>query len=77
MDTIKEFVLAFADTFDETPIETFTADTAFHELDDWSSINGLAILDMIKRRYGVKLSPHELRNAVTVNDVYNLILSKE
>ena len=73
---MEDFIAAFADTFDETSPEVFTPETEFHELDDWSSINGLAILNMISRKYGVKLTPQELRSAVTVQDVYDLIQSK-
>ena len=76
MEELKNFIAAFADTFDDTPAEEFAPDTVFHELDDWSSINGLAILNMISRKYGVKLTPQELRSAVTVQDVYELIQSK-
>ena len=77
MEEMEKFVKAFAEQFDETPLEMFAPQTVFHELDDWSSINGLAILNMISRLYQVKLSPEELRQAVTVQDVYELIKSKK
>lgn len=77
MDELKEFIVAFAEQFDDTPIEAFEAQTVFHDLDDWSSINGLAIMNMISKKYGVKILPAELRAAVTVKDVFDLVESKK
>ena len=35
---IKDFIQNFADQFDETEADVFTAETVFHELDEWSSL---------------------------------------
>ena len=54
----------------------FTPDCEFHELEEWSSLVGLAILNMIAKKYGVKIAPAELKAAVTIEDVYKLVQSK-
>lgn len=77
MDELHNFVVAFAETFDETPVEDFAPETEFHKLDEWTSINGLAILNMIGKKYGVKLLPQELRSAITIEDVFKLVVSKK
>lgn len=74
---MDEFIKNFANQWDETESEVFTPDCAFHDLEEWSSLTGLAILNMIAKKYGVKVAPDELRAAVTIKDVYNLILSKK
>jgi len=73
---MEEFIKNFANQWDETETEVFTPECEFHELEEWSSLVGLAILNMIAKKYGVKVAPAELKAAVTVEDVYNLVQSK-
>lgn len=73
---MEEFIKNFANQWDETEPEAFTPDCAFHDLEEWSSLTGLAILNMIAKKYGVKVAPAELKAAVTIEDVYNLVQSK-
>lgn len=73
---MEEFIKNFANQWDETEPEVFTPDCAFHELEEWSSLTGLAILNMVAKKYGVKIAPAELKAAVTIQDVYNLVQSK-
>lgn len=73
---MEEFIKNFANQWDDTEASEFTPECEFHELEEWSSLVGLAILNMISKKYGVKVAPNELRAAVTVEDVYNLVQSK-
>lgn len=74
---IKEFIKNFADQFDETEFEEFLPETKFRELDEWSSLNGLAILNMIDKKYGVKITPTEIKGRSTIQEVFDLIVSKK
>lgn len=74
---IKEFIENFANQWDDTEPEVFTPECEFHELDEWGSLIGLAIMNMIAKKYGVKIAPAELKACVTIADVYNLIQSKQ
>ena len=74
---MEEFINNFANQWDETELEVFTPECEFHELEEWSSLTGLAILNMIAKKYGVKLAPAELKACVTIQDVYDLIQSKK
>lgn len=73
---MKDFIKNFADQFDETVLEEFFPGCEFHELEEWSSLTGLAILNMIEKKYQVKLTPSELKGCVTIQDVYDLIQNK-
>ena len=73
---MNEFLKNFANQWDETEAEAFTPECEVHELEEWSSLVGLAILNMIAKKYDVKISPVELRTAVTIEDVYKLVQSK-
>lgn len=74
---MEEFIKYFADQFDETDASVFTSETEFHELEEWGSLTGLAILNMIAKKYGVKVKPDELKNSRTISDVYSLIMEKK
>ena len=74
---LKAFVADFADQFDETELDEFKPETVYRDLDEWSSLNGLAILNMIDKKYGVKITPTEIKETQTIEDVYNLILKKK
>ena len=74
---MQEFIKSFANQWDETEPEVLTLDCAFHDLEEWSSLVGLAILNMCAKKYGVKILPAELKTCVTIKDLFNLVESKK
>ena len=70
---MEEFIKNFAAQWDETEMSEFTQECVFHELEEWSS---LTILNMIAKKYGVKVAPAELKSCVTIKDVFDLVQSK-
>lgn len=76
MMELNEFVNLFADQFDDTDPAEITADTYFRELEEWSSLTGLAILNAVSKKCNVSLTPAELRSCETVQEVYDLVQSK-
>ena len=74
---INEFIKDFADQFDETKLEEFKPETDYREdLEEWSSLTGLAILNMIDKKYGVKLIKSEIKATDTIQSLYDLVASK-
>ena len=73
---IKEFIEHFAEQFDETDISTFTPETVFHDLEEYSSIIALSIIAMIDEEYDVTIKGNDMRAAVTIEDLYNIVKSK-
>ena len=76
MKSLEEFVGLFAEQFDETDASEIRANTAFHELDEWSSLIGLSIIAMVDEEFDVALKGDDVKNAVTVEDLYNNVMSK-
>ena len=74
---VQEFVVNFAEQFDDTEMDVFTPETAFRELEEWSSLTGLAVLNMIAKKYEVKITPAELKSVETVEALYNLVAGKK
>lgn len=73
---LKEFVENFANQFDDTDPDEIQAETNFHDLEEWSSLTGMSVIALAKTAYGKTITGKELRECVTVEDVFNLIASK-
>lgn len=77
MITLDEFVQLFADLFDNTDPSSITASTAYHDLDEWSSLIGLSVIAMVDEECDVALKGDDIKNSLTVEDLYNIILKKQ
>ena len=73
---IKEVIENFADQFDDTDASVFTPETNFKELDEWSSLTALSIIAMVDEEYDVTLKGDDIKNAVTVEDLFNTVKAK-
>lgn len=74
--TLDEFVKAFAAEFDDTPEESFMADTHYRELDEWGSLVALSIISMVDDEMDKRLTGADLRKCATIEELYNLVESK-
>lgn len=73
---LKEFILNFADQFDDTDASEIQAETEYQELEEWSSLTAMSIIALAKTQYGKTISGREVRSCNTVEDLFNLIASK-
>jgi len=74
---IEQFIRDFASQFDETDLSEFQPETIYRELEEWSSLNALAVLNMIGKKYAVLLKPEEMRQTSSVLELFELVLSKK
>ena len=74
---MQNFIKHFAELFEETDPKVFGAETKFRELDEWSSLIALALISMIDEEYDIVLNGEDIREAVTVEDLYNKVLEKK
>ncbi|WP_305156536.1 acyl carrier protein [uncultured Muribaculum sp.] len=73
---LNEFVEKFAEQFDDTDASAITASTDFKALDEWSSLIALSIIAMADEEYDVTLKGDDIRNATTIEDLFNTIKAK-
>lgn len=74
--TLEKFIENFASQFDDTDASVFAADTKFRDLDEWSSLIALSLIAMVDEEYDIALKGDDIRNANTVEDLYNTIKSR-
>ena len=73
---LNEFVANFAEQFDDTDASEIQANTDFHDIDEWGSLVGMGVIAMVKTTYGKTITGKEIRECVTVEDLFNLVASK-
>ena len=74
---IKKFVGEFAEQFEDTPVENFKAETIFRDTAEWDSLIALSIIALADDEYSVKLTGDDIRSAITINDIFNIIKAKQ
>lgn len=73
----KVFLENFASVFDEVEAEEINMDTEFKEFDEWSSLTALGVLAIIEEEYDVALTHNDIKNAVRVKDIYEIVKEKK
>lgn len=75
METL-EFIKNFSEQFDDTEVSVFSLETNFRELDEWSSLTALAVMNMIGKKYNVFLKSDEMKATNTVHELFDLVQCK-
>ena len=75
--TTEKFLENFTNLFDETDASQITLSTEFRNLDEWSSLIALSVIAMADEEYDVKLKGDDIKNATTVEDLFNIVKSKK
>ncbi|MDR3287233.1 MAG: phosphopantetheine-binding protein [Prevotellaceae bacterium] len=71
-----DFLKNFANQFDDTDISELSFETNFRDLDEWSSLIALAVMNMVAKKYGAKLRPDEMKLLNTIQELYDLVAEK-
>jgi len=74
---LNEFITHVAEQFEETDASQIVASTKFQELDEYSSLIALSLIAMIDEQYDVTIKGNELRSAITIEDLFNIVKSKK
>ena len=72
---INEFIQNFAEQFDETEASEFSPETVFRDNDEWSSLLALSVMAMVHEEYDVQLSANEMRQANTIQELFDIVNS--
>ena len=73
---INDFIEKFAEIFDDTDVATLSPETKFRELDEWASLSALGIIALADEEFDVELSGNEMRQASTIQELFDLISNK-
>lgn len=74
---LQDFIKNLADQYDDVEVSDFTPETKFKEFDEWSSLTSLSIIAMVDDEYDITLKGDDIRKADTVQDLFDIVKSKE
>ncbi len=70
---IKDFIEKFAEQFEDTEVSVFKENTEFKTLDEWTSLMALSIIAMIDEEYDVRIKGNDIKSAVTIKDLFEIV----
>ena len=73
---LKDFIVNFAEQFDDTDASEIKAETVFKDLEEWSSLIALSVIAMIDEEYDITIKGDDIRNSDTIEDLFNIVKSK-
>ena len=70
---ITKFILALETEFEELEPGTIKSDTNFRDLDEWSSMHALIIIDT---DFNVSITGEDLSNIETVSQLFDIVIER-
>jgi acyl carrier protein len=74
---IKDFIEKFRAEFEDIPQGSITPSTSIKDIEGWGSMHALIVVALADTEYGVTIKGEELKKANTIQDLFNLIVSKQ
>jgi acyl carrier protein len=72
--SLSNFIYNFQNQLEDS--QEIQADTEFKKLKSWDSMTALLVITMIDDEYGVGVSGDDIRKVETVEELYNVVVSK-
>ena len=69
---IKEFIEKFAEAIEVENVKALSAETKFHELEEWSSISVMLLIAFFDDEFAKELTQTQIKESKTIQDLYNL-----
>lgn len=74
---LKDFIGKFVSQFEEEDPAILKLIWIFMKLDSWSSLTSLSVVAMVYQEYGVELDTQDVRNADTIEDLFNIVKERK
>lgn len=70
------FLQHISQQFEETEPALLHFDTAFKQLEEWSSMHALLIIALIDAEYNIPFTGEDLQACTTIADIYSIVESR-
>ena len=71
MITEKQFLKDLKDFL--STVNEIQMDTDLLDIEEWDSLSAVSLLVMIEEKYNIKVEPFAIAEAISVEDLYNII----
>jgi acyl carrier protein len=72
----SKFLENFGAIFDDVEVGGLSMNTHFKDFDEWSSLTALGLLAVVSDEYNVELNNDDIKNAVTIQDIFNIVKNR-
>lgn len=69
---MKDFIEKFAEAIEVEDVAALTAETKFHDLDEWSSLSVMLTIAFFDEEYDKQIGEKDIRESETIQDLYNI-----
>ena len=69
---MEKFIENFSEILEETSKDSLSSETVFKSLNEWDSMTALMVIAMFDEKYNIKLNGKDLKDAITLNDLFKL-----
>lgn len=73
---IEKFIASLEEEYEDIPKGTLHPESNFREVFEWSSINALILIALVKTEYDVTITAEDIASSVTIADIFNIITSR-
>jgi acyl carrier protein len=73
----EEFIKCFSEATEIEIDSNVAIETSFRELDEWSSLAGLCVMQMMTELTKSPFTVTDIKSCNTIGDLYNYIVSNE
>lgn len=70
---LQAFIKKFAEAIEVENVDALTAETEFHELEEWSSLSVMLIIAFYDEEFDKQIGDIDIRKCTTIQDLYNLV----
>jgi acyl carrier protein len=70
------FLKIFSTIFDDVEVVDLSMNTHFKDFDEWSSLAALGLLAVVSDEYNVALNNDDIKNSVTIQDIFNIVKNR-
>ena len=73
---LNTFLHNIAEQFENTDPAEIIPSANFKGLKEWSSLTALSVMAMVDEEFDVSIKGDDIRNSLTIQDIYNIVKSK-
>lgn len=73
---IEDFIARLEEEYEDIAPGTLKPQSIFREVFEWSSINALILIALVKTEYDVVINAEDIATSKTIEDLYKIILAR-
>jgi acyl carrier protein len=73
---IEDFIARLEEEYEDIAPGTLKPQSVFREVFEWSSINALILIALVKTEYDVVINAEDIATSKTIEDLYKIILAR-